>query len=763
MVQMKSHNGRILASIGIVVMFFIMTLIPKGDTMDSQSATEATPNHLIHEKSPYLLQHAYNPVDWYPWGEEAFRKAQREDKPMLVSIGYSTCHWCHVMERESFSNPEVAAVMNRSLVSVKVDREERPDIDQIYITAVSALTGSAGWPLNVFLTPQGKPFFGGTYFPPDSRGGQPGFPQLVERIGRAWQDPETREKIMANAKQITGALSAYVSGAEGVKELKEEWLQKGFKSFQSSFDQSYGGFGGAPKFPKPLSISFLFRYYARFRNQADRKRDGEKALEMALSTLRSMAKGGIYDQLGGGFHRYSTDGHWHIPHFEKMLYDNGLLTLNYLDAFQITHDPLFSQVARETLEYVRREMTAPEGGFFSAQDADSLPHELAGKVSDSGHEHKKEGAFYVWSADEIKDILGSRPYEILAYYYGVEPDGNARSDPFGELKGKNTLYIAHSPKETAGKFGIPESEVHRIITESKVRLFKARTGRPLPHLDDKVITSWNGLMISAFARAHQVLGTEEYLDAATRAASFIKENLYDAERGELNRRWRKGERGIRGVADDYAFLAQGLLDLYEASFDPQWLKWAVSLSQEAIKRFYDDEKGGFFLTEAGQDPLVPLRMKTGEDNVIPAGGTIMAMNLLRLLQLTDRNDFRTAAEKTLESFGTHMDQIPESVAGMLSVLDFALGKPLQVVIAGLRQAPLTQAMLKEVHSRFIPDKILVVTGNDAIHRQLAKMAPFLRPMKQIEGRPTTYVCISHSCRLPTNNAKELASLLDKES
>ncbi|MFZ0450933.1 MAG: thioredoxin domain-containing protein [Desulfatiglandaceae bacterium] len=731
--------------------------------MDSPSTTGGTPNHLIHEKSPYLLQHAYNPVDWYPWGEEAFQKARREDKPILVSIGYSTCHWCHVMERESFSNPEIAAVMNRYLVSMKVDREERPDIDQVYITAVSAMTGSAGWPLNVFLTPGGKPFFGGTYFPPDSRGGQPGFSQLVERIGKAWQDPETREKILANAKQVTGALSAYVSGAEGVSELKAEWLYNGFKSFQSSFDQKYGGFGGAPKFPKPLSISFLFRYYARFRNQAGRKADGERALEMALSTLRSMAKGGIYDQMGGGFHRYSTDDRWHIPHFEKMLYDNGLLVLNYLDAFQITRDHFFSNVARETLEYVLREMTSPEGGFFSAQDADSLPQELAEKVSDTGHGEKKEGAYYVWGADEIKGILGARDNEIFAYYCGIKPGGNAESDPFGELKGKNTLFIAHSLKEVAGKFGIPESEVQRIVTEGKAKLFKARCGRPLPHLDDKVITSWNGLMISAFARAHQVLGTEEYLDAATRAASFVKKNLYDAGRGALYRRWRNGERGIRGVADDYAFLAQGLLDLYEASFDPQWLKWAVRLSEEAMKRFYDEEKGGFFLTEAGQDPLVPLRMKMGEDNVIPVAGTVMAMNLLRLLQLKDRNDFRSAAEKTLKSFGTYMDKIPESVSGMLSTLDFALGKPLQVVIAGPRHAPLTQAMLKVVHSRFIPDKIVVVTGNANIHRRLVELAPFLKPMKQIEGKPTAYVCIGHACRLPTNSREELAGLLDKEN
>ncbi|HSV63815.1 MAG TPA: thioredoxin domain-containing protein, partial [Chthoniobacterales bacterium] len=508
------------------------------------------PNRLAREKSPYLLQHADNPVDWFPWGEEAFAIARRENKPIFLSIGYSTCHWCHVMAHESFENPEAAAVMNREFVNIKVDREERPDVDRVYMTFVQATTGGGGWPMSVWLTPELKPFVGGTYFPPEDRWGQPGFTKVLERIAAAWK--KDREKISEQGTKIVAALAeAAVAGTvEPGSRLNAKTLDAAYQQIARSYDAHEGGFGVAPKFPRPVTLNFLTRVYAR----NPQSESGKHALEMNLFTLRKMAAGGMHDHLGGGFHRYSVDAYWHVPHFEKMLYDQAQLAVAYLEAFQITREPIFESVARDILDYVRRDMTAKDGGFFSAEDADSVVPDNPTK--------KAEGAFYVWDKKEVDSALGPVA-EIFDFHYAVKAEGNvpAGGDPHGEFTGKNILIELGSTAATAKHFGKQENEVREILARARETLFALRAKRPRPHLDDKIITAWNGLMISAFARAAQVLGDAGYLEAATRAASFLRAELYDASRKILFRNFREGRSAIEGFADDYAFLIQALLDL----------------------------------------------------------------------------------------------------------------------------------------------------------------------------------------------------------
>lgn len=715
--------------------------------------SQGRPNHLIHEKSPYLLQHAYNPVDWYPWGEAAFQKARRENKPIFLSIGYSTCHWCHVMERESFSDPKIAAIMNKHFVSIKVDREERPDVDKIYMTAVSAMTGSGGWPLSAWLTPDLKPFYGGTYFPPDARWGRPGFPQILERLAEAWE--KERDRVVASSNQMSQTIQRYmtVSGRSGP--LEAAALENGVTSFQKSFDATHGGFRSAPKFPMPVIHNFLLRYHARSGQK--------KALEISLVTLRAMARGGIYDHIGGGFHRYSTDAVWHIPHFEKMLYDNAQLTVNYLEAYQISKDQELARVARETLEYVRRDMTHSQGGFYSAEDADSLPPELVGKVQDKGHEHKAEGAFYIWEKKELLAALGSETEKLFSYYYGARPEGNAASDPHGEFKNKNILFMAHTLSETARQFKMPEGRVNTVLNDARQKLLAIRSKRPRPHLDDKILVSWNGLMITAYARAAQVFDDPSYLESARKAASFIRTNLYDPKSRTLYRRWRDGEKKVPGIADDYAFLTQGLIDLYEASFDVQWLEWALDLTETQTRLFYDRDTGGFYMTAEGHDRNLLVRTKEDSDNVEPAASSVAALNLLRLAQFTDRQDFREIAEKTLTLFGKQLSQDPASLAQMLVALDYALSKPKQIVIAGDPSAKDTRAMLRLVHERLIPGKILLLADGGKGQETLARRLPFLNGITRKQNKTTAYVCIDYACELPTNDPVSLALILDGQT
>ncbi len=699
---------------------------------------EMKANHLAHEKSPYLLQHAHNPVDWYPWGDEAFERARRENKPLLVSIGYSTCHWCHVMESESFENPTIAAAMNKDFICIKVDREERPDIDRIYMSAVQAMTGQGGWPLNVFLTPELKPFFGGTYFPPEARWGQQSFPALLARVAELWRTK--RREIDGDAEKLTQTLKSYVDAPREAKALQAAWLDRAFAAYEGAFDPEHAGFGGAPKFPMPVNQNFLLRYYAR---------TGSKpALRLAVETLRAMARGGIYDQLGGGFHRYSTDAQWHVPHFEKMLYDNAQLAVNYLEAYQATGDEEFARVARETLDYVLRDLTAPEGGFYSAEDADSLPENA---------NHKSEGAFYVWAENQIRQALGQEAGLFIAHY-GVLPQGNAANDPHGEFSGKNILYAAQTSTESAARFKMATVDAEKALSSARARLLELRSRRPRPSRDDKILTSWNGLMISSLAKGSQVLGEKRYLSAAVKAANFLRSELYDRDSGKLWRRWRQGQKAVAAVSDDYVFLAQGLIDLYEASFDPQWLEWALELTQTQQK-FFAGPTGGLYMTRENQDSSLIMRVMEDSDNVEPAASSVGAINLLRLGQYTNSRPLRQAAEKSIGFFAQRMSQRPLSMAQMLCAADFVLAKPRQILIAGGADDALTLAMLRQVNRRFLPVKTLMRV-DDGNREKLSKLLPFVEGIAQVKNKPTAYVCVDYACELPTDDLEKFKDILD---
>jgi uncharacterized protein len=604
----------------LAVVIFVCVELLSSFGADPKSSTENESeytNHLINEKSPYLLQHAHNPVDWYPWGEEAFATARKENKPIFLSVGYSTCHWCHVMEGESYSDPEIAKIMNANFVSVKVDREERPDIDNIYMTFVQATTGSGGWPMNVWLTPDLKPFVGGTYFPAKDSNGNPVFRNVLLQVADAWK--RRRDEIVASSKDITSQLQKFVqsSNSSGQK-VSREILQKAYNELAHSFDSEYGGFGGAPKFPRPVVLNLLLRTYAASPDSPE----GKHALEMTLFTLRKMAEGGIHDHLGGGFHRYSVDAVWKVPHFEKMLYDQAQLASAYLDAYQITHDSFFATTARDILDYVQRDMTGPEGGFYSAEDADSLVQ--------AGKPDHREGAFYVWTKDEIDHALGPERAKIFDHVYGVEAKGNAGdSDTSGELAGKNILIERYSVADVAREFNSSEDQVRQILDESRKLLLEARNQRPRPSRDDKVVTSWNGLMISAFARGAQVLDEPRYLTTARQAANFVQTKLYRENDKTLLRTYRKGESKIDGFTDDYAFFIQGLLDLYEVSFDTDWLDLATALQNTQNALFWD-KKGDAYFTTTGKDPNLFLRSKKDFDGAEPSPNSVSALNLTRL-------------------------------------------------------------------------------------------------------------------------------------
>jgi uncharacterized protein len=751
---------------------------PANPPHSQSAATEAHPhtNRLAQEKSPYLLQHAHNPVDWYPWGEEAFAKARRENKPIFLSIGYSTCHWCHVMAHESFESEEVAAIMNREFVNIKVDREERPDVDRVYMTFVQATTGGGGWPMSVWLTPDLKPFIGGTYFPPEDRYGQPAFTKILERIGTAWK--EDHDKLVEQGSKIVEALRESQSGATVEGKLDGSVLDAAYKQLERSYDPKEGGFGSAPKFPRPVTLNFLMRLYARsrgigfqpisgeHRQDADATADGKHALDMALFTLRKMAAGGMHDHIGGGFHRYSVDRYWHVPHFEKMLYDQAQLAVAYLDAFQITRDPAFEAVARDILDYVVRDMTSKEGGFFSAEDADSpvvaaggLSAVASAKADDSGHAKTAEGAFYIWTKKEIDDALGDAA-EIFDFHYGVQPHGNAPegSDPHDEFRGQNILIERHTIAETAARFEKSEQEIRNSLAKSRDKLFAIRAKRPRPHLDDKIIAAWNGLMISAYARAAQVLDDRRYLEIATRAAKFLWANLYDKKSKLLYRNYREGRSDIEGFADDYAFVIQGLLDLYEASFDVEWLKLATELQETQDRMFLDEKNGGYFST-SGKDKSVFLRMKDDNDGAEPAASSVAALNLLRLSQMCDEAGMAGRARKTTDAFATTLTNFASAMPQMLVALDYSLSKPRQIVIAGSKDAPETKALLKEVHRHFLPRTILLLADGGEGQKYLGEKNDAIRAMSPIEGKSAAYVCENFTCKAPVTDSRQLADLL----
>jgi uncharacterized protein len=712
-------------------------------TNKHSSETGKAPNRLAYEKSPYLLQHAYNPVDWYPWGEEAFQKARLEDKPIFLSIGYSTCYWCHVMERQVFENESIAAMMNRELVCVKVDREERPDIDRVYMSALQAMTGSGGWPMSMFLTPDLKPFFGATYIPPTDQFQRPGFPQIVERILEVWttdrsQVHEVGERMLEYLRQMTHS-------AQQPIEANQTALDACFDYFRDNYDSVNGGFGNAPKFPRPAVLNLLLRYFFRTKNQ--------QALEMTLTTLRAMANGGMHDHIGGGFHRYATDERWHVPHFEKMLYDQAQLVVSYLEAFQITHEDFFANVARDTCDYVLRDLSHPEGGFYSAEDAESAPHS-------SDPNHKEEGAYYVWTRSEIDNLLAPHEAEVFVRHFGIEENGNVIADPHELFKGKNVVHVIASITEVAKQLKFSETEIANALTSSRSKLFAARTMRPHCHLDDKILTSWNGLMISALARASQVLSDQRYLEAAEKSARFILNSLLSVPEQRLLHRFRDGEARFDGQLDDYAFFVQALIDLYEASFGIDWLSKALALTDQLNSHFYDQENGGYFDT-TGQDTSVLVRTKEWYDGAEPSGNSIAILNLLRLAQFTDNETYGQMAQSSLRHFGDRLSKQPHATPQFLVALDMSLSKPSQIVIAGNSDDPLVRSLLQEVHSHYLPNKILMLADGKRGQHFLTQFVPFMSSIKMVGGIATAFVCENYACQLPTTDRKILSMQLGR--
>jgi uncharacterized protein YyaL (SSP411 family) len=636
--------------------------------------------------------------------------------------------------------------MNREFVNIKVDREERPDVDRVYMTFVQATTGGGGWPMSVWLTPELKPFVGGTYFPPEDRYGQPGFGKVLERIAAAWK--QDHEKIGEQGTRIIDALAqAQTAGEAKPARLDVATLEAAYQQIARSYDAHEGGFGTAPKFPRPVTLNFLFRIYAEGRESAR----GKHALEMNLFTLRKMAAGGMHDHLGGGFHRYSVDAFWHVPHFEKMLYDQAQLAIAYLEAFQITREPLFEEVARDILDYVRRDMTAPEGGFFSAEDADSF--------FEQGKPEHGEGAFYTWSKNELDKALGSAA-EIFNFHYGVQANGNVppAADPHAEFTGKNILIELQTVEETAKHFKKEETEVRDLLTKSRATLLSLWSKRPRPHLDDKIITAWNGLMISAYARAAQVLDDPAYLETATQAATFLRTQLYDAARKVLVRNYRESRSEVEGFADDYAFVIQGLLDLYEASFEVSWLQFAIELQETQDRLFFDEERGGYF-SGTGKDPSILLRLKEDNDSAEPAASSVAALNLLRLAQFRNDHRWYERAGKTIDAFSAQLGHFPSAMPQMLVALDLTLRTPWQIVIAGKRGSKETRALLHEVHQHFLPNKILLLADGGEGQKYLEEKLEALREMKPIEKKPAAYVCENFTCQAPVNEPAALRKLL----
>ena len=701
-------------------------------------------NRLARERSPYLLQHAGNPVDWYPWGDEAFDKARRENKPIFLSIGYSTCHWCHVMEHESFENREIADALNADFVSIKVDREERPDVDRVYMSFVQSTTGSGGWPMTVMLTPDLKPFFGGTYFPPRSKWGRPGFMDLLEEIARVWK--HDRPRVDFAAAELFDRLKA-VTGADGRSQAEAtvappDALAEAVEQYQMAFDRRNGGFGDAPKFPRPSELLFLLREHART--------GAPPPLTMVMDSLQAMAMGGMRDHVGGGFHRYSVDAQWRVPHFEKMLYDQAQLVLAYLEGAQNSSNDAFAAVAEDTLAYVLRDLRDPAGGFYSAEDADSVPPEGG---------PKKEGAFYVWSDAEIARLLADDA-DLVRRRFGIEPDGNAPSDPQGEFTGVNTLYTAAPLDAVAKASGRSEADVVAALARARQILLEARSKRPRPHLDDKILTSWNGMMIAAFARAARVLPDRPqagaWLDAGRNAASFILRHLWRASDRTLLRRYRDGDASIDGYAEDYACLIWGLLELFQADGDAEWLAWAVALQNEQDARFWDPEEGGWFST-TGRDPSVLLRLKEDYDGAEPSASSVSVLNLLTLAHLLDDDEARRKAERTLGRYGARAGRAARVIPMMLAGLSTWHAAAAQIVVVG--SADETLPLRAAIARRYLPFALIVPVVPGQRQQAIAAAMPFVGAMQAIDGRATAFVCRDFTCREPVTTPEALSAQL----
>jgi uncharacterized protein YyaL (SSP411 family) len=703
------------------------------------------PNRLASERSPYLLQHANNPVDWYPWGDEAFARARHGQKLIFLSIGYSTCHWCHVMEHESFEDATIAEQLNRDFVSIKVDREERPDIDRVYMTFVQATTGAGGWPMSVFLTPDLHPFFGGTYYPPTSRWGRPGFTDVLAQLSRAWSDNPAQ--LTTNAADILTQLRDTVASTalpEVMPVAGIEAVSAGIAEFTKVYDRRHGGFGGAPKFPRPSEYLFLLQAWALTQTH--------EARQMTIDTLKAVALGGIHDHLGGGFHRYSVDAEWRVPHFEKMLYDQAQLVLVCLEAAQASGEQFYADVAEDTLDYVLNDLGAPDGAFFSAEDADSLV---------PGSTEKREGAFYVFTAAEIDHLFGADA-PIVRRRLGIEDNGNAPSDPQGEFRGQNIPYVAQSVDEIAVRTGRTHDEVMHVLAVMRQRMYEARDARPRPHLDDKVITAWNGLMIGALARAARVLTTsprrDEWRLAAVRAATSVRTTLWrDADR-VLLRRYRDREAAVPAFCEDYACLVHGLLELFQATGDGQWLEWALTLTEEQTRKFWDPTDGGWFST-TGDDPSVLLRLKEDYDGAEPAAASVTVRNLLTLAHLTGEQAFLDRARRSLERYGNELGQVARVMPYMLANVAAWHAHAAQVVIVGA-EGPARLALEHVVARRYLPFAMCLTLTPGPSQDALATRLPWLAMMGPLDGRPAAYVCANFTCQSPVTDADELERLLE---
>ena len=679
-------------------------------------------NRLANETSPYLLQHKDNPVDWYPWGEEALKRAREEDKPVLLSVGYSACHWCHVMERESFEDGETARMMNEHFVSIKVDREERPDIDSIYMAAVQAITRHGGWPMTVFLTPDGSPFYGGTYFPPVPSHGMPSFQQLLLSVVDAYEN--RREEVLGSAESVRDYLRASTAAIMPEAESAgTELLDRAAGALLGGLDRRHGGFGAAPKFPQAMNLEVLLRHNHR---TGDRS-----ALDGVELTLRQMANGGIYDQLGGGFARYSVDAYWLVPHFEKMLYDNALLSRLYLETYQATGDAFYRRIAEETIDYVLRDMTSEEGGFYSAEDADS---------------EGVEGKFYVWTPEELEAVLGPEDAGLAARYWDVTERGN--------FEGESILHVPRPPEAVADEFGLSEEELRGRIGEIRGRLFAVRERRVRPGRDEKVLAAWNGLMLRSLALAARVTGREDYRKAAVENASFLVEKM--KEDGRIHRSYKDGSARFNGYLEDYAMVADGLVGLYEATFETRWLVEADALMDAVSELFWDGGKRAFYDTPTDHEELV-TRPRDIYDNATPSGTSVATEVLLKLALLLDRGDYRQRAEDVLEELAGGMEKVPGGFGRLLCALDFSASEPREVAVVGDPEAPNTSAMLKTVYASYLPNKVVAGRGPD--DEEAAGLIPLLAQRPAREGKATAYVCVQYACQTPTTDPEELSRQL----
>jgi hypothetical protein len=703
------------------------------ETRDDHSQEKGvTYNRLSNEPSPYLLQHATNPIDWYPWGKEAFAKAKKENKPIFLSIGYSTCHWCHVMERESFSDAEVAALLNRYFVSIKVDREERPDIDQVYMTVTQTMTGRGGWPNTVFLTPDRKPFFAGTYFPKETRWGTTGLLELLPKVAEIWQNDH--QNVLESADQITDIIAARGNPSPGAA-LDQSILDKARSMLAEIYDADYGGFGPAPKFPTPHVFAFLLRqyYYAK----------DSQALAMVEKTLTRMRFGGIYDHIGFGFHRYSTDVQWLVPHFEKMLYDQALLAIAYTEAYQVTAKAFYAQTVREILAYILRDLTSTEGGFYSAEDADS---------------EDVEGKFYLWTLPQIQKILGKDETETFKKIYNIEADGNFNSPGAAHADGSNILHLRKALPDLAESLGVSEKQLRQRLEKNRAQLFEVRQKRTHPFKDDKILTDWNGLMIAAFARAGQTLDEPRYTAAAVRAADFILRKLR-VENGRLLKRYRNGAAGLPAHLDDYAFTVWGLLELYEATLEATYLQAAIRINDQMIEHFGDEKSGGFYLTADDGEKLL-MRSKDIYDGAIPSGNSVAALNLLRLGHMTGNQEYLKKAEEITRAFAGSVNRYPPGHSQLMVALQYALNPNYEVVIVGRTKAKDTRAMLAALRKPFLPGKVVLLRPPDKkAAAEIIRLAPYTEFMVAKNGRATAYVCTNFVCKLPTTDVSQMLANL----